>query len=352
MGPMFLLLFIVGLLLALSGGVIGAVEAFRTSAVWGLVYLLIPFAALVFFFKFWGRKWVRNSFLMGLGGGLLLFLSGLFGGFDLLRGGPAVVEIEEVPGPESEPTNGEGAAAGEASEETAAEEAEAQPEGAAEEQAEEEGFEDPLVAATTTPTALARSELIQSTDPRERVQQINRSRSNPFSAVPVPPPPTAAPPTRPTAPGAQAGGRTPQAGANVPSPGNGQPGGGNGRQPGGTPPGNGGDVAVAPPPSTDLAEAVQITGVIRIGNQNYAIINAPNEATSRYVRVGQRIANNQVLLKRIDFDGNGDPLVILEENGVEIAQPVGPQDSMDNGTTASLEVPPQTIANLATESSR
>ena len=77
-----------------------------------------------------------------------------------------------------------------------------------------------------------------------------------------------------------------------------------------------------PPPSTALAEGVKVTGVVEVGNEKKVIIEAPNEATSRYVEVGQRVAGGKVLVKRVDFE-NGEAIVILEENDVEIRKVVG-----------------------------
>ncbi|MBW4527643.1 MAG: hypothetical protein KME18_21065 [Phormidium tanganyikae FI6-MK23] len=78
-----------------------------------------------------------------------------------------------------------------------------------------------------------------------------------------------------------------------------------------------------PLPDPTLAKAVQVTGVIVVGGVPQAIVQAPNEATSRYVQVGQRISNGQVLVKRIEMNGGSDPIVILEQNGVEVARGVG-----------------------------
>ncbi|NJR31263.1 hypothetical protein HC762_00485 [bacterium] len=78
-----------------------------------------------------------------------------------------------------------------------------------------------------------------------------------------------------------------------------------------------------PPPSTDNANAVEVSGVVRVGNDILVIVKAPNEPTSRYIRVGQRIAGGQVLVKRVDFKSGADPVVVLEENGVEVAKAVG-----------------------------
>ena len=48
-----MILIVVGLLLCLVGGVWGIVVAFRRSLLWGLCYLFVPFAALVFYVVAW-----------------------------------------------------------------------------------------------------------------------------------------------------------------------------------------------------------------------------------------------------------------------------------------------------------
>ncbi len=78
-----------------------------------------------------------------------------------------------------------------------------------------------------------------------------------------------------------------------------------------------------PIPQPTLAREVEVTGVVTIGNTTQAIVKAPNEPSSRYVSVGQRLANGQVLVKRIDMNPGSDPVVILEENGIEVPVVVG-----------------------------
>ncbi|MEG4507222.1 hypothetical protein QUA81_25205 [Microcoleus sp. F6_B4] len=80
---------------------------------------------------------------------------------------------------------------------------------------------------------------------------------------------------------------------------------------------------VPPPPSTDLATGTEVSGVVKVGNETQVIVKVPNEPTSRYVKVGQRLSNGQVLVKRVDVKPGADPIVILEENGVEVAKGVG-----------------------------
>jgi hypothetical protein len=71
------------------------------------------------------------------------------------------------------------------------------------------------------------------------------------------------------------------------------------------------------PPQPEIAQAVEIQGVVKIGNQTLVILKAPNEQTSRYVRPGQLIANGQVLVKSVNVNQTPTPTVVLEELGVE-----------------------------------
>ncbi len=58
--------FFLGILLIVIAGIWGTVLAFQENVVWGLLYLLVPFAALVFVVKKWSKKAVRNSFFLGI----------------------------------------------------------------------------------------------------------------------------------------------------------------------------------------------------------------------------------------------------------------------------------------------
>ncbi|MEH2071436.1 MAG: hypothetical protein V7K47_25355 [Nostoc sp.] len=82
-------------------------------------------------------------------------------------------------------------------------------------------------------------------------------------------------------------------------------------------------VSVLPPAQQpDLARAVVVSGVVLISKQPQAIIKVPDEPTSRYVEAGQRLANG-VLIKRIEMNGGSNPIVILEQYGIEVAKMVG-----------------------------
>ncbi len=307
---LFLLLFLLGVILSLLGGVIGIIDAFKVSPVWGLLTLLIPFALLVFCIKFWERRrWARNSLVLGLLGLLSMvigmpFLQGLLNRRVASGDQPAqTFPVEQVP--------------------------------ASEVKAEDKIFAEPLVPAAPGFAAIAQANLIQSTDADERRRLVNSSRPDPFATVPIPPPPLGtlnqvpplppgpvkAPVTispsvpsgqRPGSPGmpSGAGSKPTTIGTSTPSPG----------APSGTTGGTG-----TPPPSLPLqAEQVQVTGVIALGGYRYAIVQSPEQPGGQYIQVGQRFGEgNQILVKRIEIKGQ-EPIVVLEEKGREVPRFVGP----------------------------
>jgi hypothetical protein len=267
-------------------------------------------------------------------------------------------------------------------------------------------FEDPVVPGkTSTTVAQTPSNLIQPTNPTERVGIVTKGRTDPFDeitspvftttpqsrentvtnnrtrAVPVLPPLPASSTTtasrqrarRSAVISATAGGNSRR---------NSTTAGGNSRrnsnssrtalkqQPKQTPPkanSNGGSVTPAnvvpkvmpgvipqpdlasvlpPPPEPKLAQAVLVSGVIQVGNQPQAIIKVPSEPTSRYVQAGQRLASG-LLVKRIEMNEGSEPIVILEQYGIEVARMVGeaPMGAIEP-TTASTENPVSTLPSL------
>lgn len=79
-----------------------------------------------------------------------------------------------------------------------------------------------------------------------------------------------------------------------------------------------------PPPQPELAEGVMVTGVMLIGQKAQAIIKVPDEETSRYVQAGQHLGNG-LLIKRIEMNEGSNPIVIIEQYGIEVARMVGEQ---------------------------
>ncbi|MBD2532737.1 hypothetical protein H6G97_25395 [Nostoc flagelliforme FACHB-838] len=112
-------------------------------------------------------------------------------------------------------------------------------------------------------------------------------------------------------------------------------------------------VSVLPPiTQPELARAVVVTGVVLISKEPQAIIKVPDESTSRYVQAGQRLANG-VLIKRIEMNGGYNPIVILEQYGIEVAKMVGegPVKSTPSAASAtdnpiSVTMPSQNSFNV------
>lgn len=76
-------------------------------------------------------------------------------------------------------------------------------------------------------------------------------------------------------------------------------------------------------PVATLAQNVIVSGLVELGGTTKLIIQAPEEATSRHVNVGQYISNGKILVKRILLDNLSTPKVVLEENGIEITKTIG-----------------------------
>ncbi|MGD1858703.1 MAG: hypothetical protein ACFB0E_01880 [Leptolyngbyaceae cyanobacterium] len=339
---LLILLFFLGALLATIGGIIGIVDAFRVNTVWGLLALLVPFALLVFCIKFWNqRKWARNSLIMSLLGLLAMVVPIPLGGLRLLASRDADQQASDDFALEADPSASD-------------EEAVVNEDGSVEvpSEAENDGdlFEDATLPGLPTAAEVARAELLPSTDSNERFNEIDRERSDPYAFVPIAPPP------RPTPPAPENGGGGNNGNGNNPN----QAGGGNARPAapnnqgaGGTQP-NGGNAQPSPneplpdlPEPTVIASQVQITGVASVDGKTYAIVKAPNEPTSRYVQVGERIANGSVLVKRIENRSGTAPVVILEERGQEIALPVGANMGSPEDPAAEPETP-QDLAAIPT----
>lgn len=75
--------------------------------------------------------------------------------------------------------------------------------------------------------------------------------------------------------------------------------------------------------STELAEAVEVTGVMQIRGKINIIVQMPNESGSFTVTQGDYLAGGKVRVKRIEIENRGEPLVVLEQNGIEVFKSVG-----------------------------
>ena len=73
---------------------------------------------------------------------------------------------------------------------------------------------------------------------------------------------------------------------------------------------------------TALAEAIEITGAVQVGGR-WQIIVKESGTASRRVGVGESLANGRVQIKRVIAGSGGDPIVVLEQGGIEITKSIG-----------------------------
>lgn len=202
----------------------------------------------------------------------------------------------------------------------------------------------PADGEDSAPVGAVPLDLITSTNPNTRAQQVQRDRPDPFSLLPSAPT-VEVPETTTQSQGSQSQGSQSQGSQSQGSPGSAQSGGSSQTAAAGANSGSstegaaGSDGAAAGPviplpPPTTLARAVEVTGVVQIGAVPYAIVRAPNEPTSRYVRAGQSLSNGAVLVKRIDSFAGLEPTVVLEQNGIEVVRGVEAPPASDDTETA------------------
>ncbi len=295
--------------------------------------------------------------------------------------------VAEETGEEVPETEGEGEAEAEGEGEVTTEGESATSESAPTPQA--QTFSNPSVQqAPPKPPRFAN--LIPNTNPNNRLDQVNKGRSDPFALIPVPESDTVVRVETPIQPG---GGATVSGGnssrVTIPStptlisPNNGRGGVSSnptiGSQPNfgnpSIPPSAADDVAInsgdslpevrqsplniptilpgdieaegsdrflpqlPPPPQPTLAQAVEVTGVIQIRGVTHAIIKAPNEPFSRYVKAGQYLSGGQVLVKRINMNSGPEPVVVLEQLGIEVSRGVGEPALTQNSRDSAANSP-------------
>lgn len=228
-------------------------------------------------------------------------------------------------------------------------------------------FKEAMLPGLPSAAQVARAELLPSTDADERVREIERDRPDPYAYVPIPPAPRPAPPAPASSPSGNAGGggrqptpggrptvqplappgSTAQAGGGTQGGGTTNASAGNG---GGQPNTSGTGTALAPlpilPEPTVVASQVQVSGIASVSGEKYAIVKAPGEPTSRYVRPGDRLSNGAVLVKRIENRPGTQPFLVLEERGEEVTLTVGANATSDEEPTAAAASATPAIASL------
>ena len=82
------------------------------------------------------------------------------------------------------------------------------------------------------------------------------------------------------------------------------------------------------------AMAVEISGVIEVAGRTQVIVKLPTESFSRYIEVGERVADGKVLIKRVEGQNSLSPTVVLEEVGVEVPRKIGDKPAASEASVA------------------
>lgn len=78
-----------------------------------------------------------------------------------------------------------------------------------------------------------------------------------------------------------------------------------------------------PAPKPEQATAMEVSGVIEVAGTTQVIVKLASESFSRYIEVGERVANGKVLVKRVEGQNTLSPTVVLEEVGIEVPRKIG-----------------------------
>lgn len=193
---------------------------------------------------------------------------------------------------------------------------------------------DPVAVPAAPPSVL-----IPATDPQQR--NVPAGRSDPFDMLTVQPKITIIPPEVPApAPGAKPGnpgapaatapgtsGTTatqpvngvlpmpPQSGITYTTPATATTPAANGSF-------DGSNLTLPQLPEPTLARNVEVTGLIEINNTKHLIVRSPEDGGNRYVKVGDFLANGQVLIKRVELRRGLSPVVVLEQYGIEVPKEI------------------------------
>lgn len=192
----------------------------------------------------------------------------------------------------------------------------------------EQTFEEstpPTPSVATLPTY----NLIPSTDPTQRRQEIQAGRANPFAIIPVKPVVTKKATTN--------GVDDPESLCKIEP----QPTVATAQQPQAI--SNGGVLPPTEPvlPIPNEARGVLVSGVVKLRGTPVAIVKAPGESVARHVTAGATLSNGQVQVKSVNLNG-GEPYVVLEQYGLDISRYVGeePEETIE---------PPSPVTEVGTK---
>lgn len=85
---------------------------------------------------------------------------------------------------------------------------------------------------------------------------------------------------------------------------------------------------------------VKVTGVVVVGGQPRAIVQAPDEPTSRTVGIGDSLSGGRLIVKNIDTSNRAEPTVVFQQGSIEFSVAVGREPVLIASASPFVPNPP------------
>jgi hypothetical protein len=83
------------------------------------------------------------------------------------------------------------------------------------------------------------------------------------------------------------------------------------------------DVNLPSLPKAPEPAGVKVSGILVVGGEPRAIVQAPDEPTSRTVGIGDSLSGGKLMVKNIDTSNRAEPMVIFQQGDIEFSVAVG-----------------------------
>jgi hypothetical protein len=102
------------------------------------------------------------------------------------------------------------------------------------------------------------------------------------------------------------------------------------------------DVNLPSLPKAPEPAGVKVSGILVVGGEPRAIVQAPDEPTSRTVGIGDSLSGGKLFVKGIDTSNRNEPKVIFQQGSIEFSVAVGKEPVLVASAAAlpNLSAPP------------
>jgi hypothetical protein len=104
------------------------------------------------------------------------------------------------------------------------------------------------------------------------------------------------------------------------------------------------DVSLPALPKAPEPAGVKVSGVLVVGGEPRAIVQAPDEPTSRTVGIGDSLSGGKLVVKNIDTSNRAEPMVVFQQGSIEFSVAVGREPVLIASTAAAPSAPMRGIS--------